>query len=141
MISVGRVALLAATVSSPAIQEGFRWRNDDGSETTATWIAAQDTAASLALATAARLRVLIDTNAPLTVTPKLYYRKVGDPTWLPVPVGAGGGDPVYIATSSNITAGGEATTAQLAPPAGKSTADFSVGRMWDDENGSDSVSI
>jgi hypothetical protein len=49
--------------------------------------------------------------------------------------------PVYVATSSNITAGGEATTAQLTAPSGKSTADFSVGRMWDNENGTDAVTI
>ena len=33
---------------------------------------------------------------------------------------AGAADPVYIAPSANITASGEATTAQLAPPTGKS---------------------
>ena len=49
--------------------------------------------------------------------------------------------PVYIAPSANITAGGQATTAQLAAPSGKTTADFSVGRMWDDENGTDLVDI
>jgi hypothetical protein len=122
-------------------QEGFRWRNDDGSETTATWLAAQDTNASLALATNARLRTVIDTTADVTITPKLYYKKSTDSTWLPVAVGSGGGDPVYVATSSNIAAGGEPTTALLTAPSGKTTADFSVGRMWDDENGSDAVAI
>lgn len=48
---------------------------------------------------------------------------------------------VYIAPSANITAGGQATTAQLTAPSGKTTADFSVGRMWDDENGTDTVDI
>jgi len=50
-------------------------------------------------------------------------------------------DPVYIAASSNITAGGQDTTAQLTAPSGKTTADFSVGRMWDDENGIDEIDI
>lgn len=49
---------------------------------------------------------------------------------------------VYIATSANIAAGGEVTTALLTAPAGKSSVtDFVVGRRWDDENGSDSIDI
>lgn len=48
---------------------------------------------------------------------------------------------VYVATSANITAGGEATTAQLTAPSGKSTSDFVTGRLWDDENGTDSIDI
>ena len=40
-------------------QEGFRFRNDDGSETTATWLAALNTNASLAVDTTYRLRMLI----------------------------------------------------------------------------------
>jgi hypothetical protein len=49
--------------------------------------------------------------------------------------------PVYVSASSNITAGGEATTAQLTAPSGKSTSDFVTGRMWDDENGTDTIDI
>lgn len=48
---------------------------------------------------------------------------------------------VYVATSANVTAGGEATTAQLSAPSGKSTSDFVTGRMWDNENGTDSIDI
>lgn len=48
---------------------------------------------------------------------------------------------VYVSTSSNITAGGEATTARLTAPAGKSTSDFVTGRRWDDENGTDTIDI
>jgi hypothetical protein len=134
----GRSGPAAPTV----VQEGFRWRNDDGSETTATWAAAQDTNASLALATNTRLRVVLDaTGDPAPTAYTLYYKKSTDSTWLPVAVGSGGGDPVYVATSSNITASGEATTAQLTAPSGKTTADFSVGRMWDDENGTDLIDL
>ncbi len=49
--------------------------------------------------------------------------------------------PIIISASANITGGGEATTALLAAPAGKTTSDFVTGRMWDDENGSDSTDI
>lgn len=48
---------------------------------------------------------------------------------------------VYIAPSANITAGGEATTARLSAPSGKTTADFVTGRRWDDENGTDTIDI
>jgi hypothetical protein len=46
-----------------------------------------------------------------------------------------------VSLSSNIAAGGEATTAQLTAPSGKTTGDFDAGRVWDDENGSDSIDI
>ena len=41
-------------------QEGFRFRNDDGSESTATWKDAQDANITLASDTAFRLRMLIN---------------------------------------------------------------------------------
>lgn len=49
--------------------------------------------------------------------------------------------PVQISVSGNIAAGGEDTTAQLTAPSGKSTSDFVTGRMWDDENGTDTIDI
>lgn len=48
---------------------------------------------------------------------------------------------VYVSTSSNVASGGEATTARLTAPSGKTTGDFTTGRRWDDENGSDSIDI
>jgi hypothetical protein len=62
---------LYATVSGPAYeleQEGFRFRNDNGSETTATWIEVQDTDATIPLDTPFRFRGLIATtdDAPST---------------------------------------------------------------------------
>lgn len=48
---------------------------------------------------------------------------------------------LYVATSANIAAGGEATTARLTAPSGKTTADFVAGRRWDDENGADSIDV
>lgn len=49
--------------------------------------------------------------------------------------------PLMMSASANITASGDATTAQLTPPAGKTTSNFTTGRMWDDENGTDSIDI
>ncbi len=59
-------------------QEGYRFRNDDGSETSATWLAAQDTDTSKAKEENVRLRVLIDTtgDAPSRQF-QLEQRKVG----------------------------------------------------------------
>lgn len=68
-------------------QEGFRWRNDDGSESAATWRAAQDTNTGVAVieGETVRLRTLINvTNDPASQSVKLQYRKVGDSEWLDV---------------------------------------------------------
>lgn len=48
---------------------------------------------------------------------------------------------LYVSPSANIAAGGEATTARLTAPSGKSGTDFVAGRRWDDENGADSIDI
>lgn len=59
-------------------QEGFRWRNDDGSEATATWKDAQDVSITLAAAATARLRVLVNaTNDPPSQGYVLEYRRAG----------------------------------------------------------------
>lgn len=47
----------------------------------------------------------------------------------------------YISASANVASGGENTTYRLSAPSGKSTADFVTGRRWDDENGSDPITI
>lgn len=48
---------------------------------------------------------------------------------------------ILLSASGNIAASGEATTAQLTAPSGKSTSDFVAGRMQDDENPADTVDI
>ncbi len=56
-------------------QEGFRFRNDDGSESAATWKAAQDTNITLGADTVARLRVLLNaTLDPASIGAQLEYR-------------------------------------------------------------------
>lgn len=49
--------------------------------------------------------------------------------------------PFILAASANIAAGGEATTARLTAPAGKTGTDFQAGRRWDDENGTDALDL
>ena len=71
--------------ASPALnleQEGFRFRADDGNETTATWLASQDTNINRATLTNTRLRMLINaTGDPDSNQYQLEYRKVGDTDW------------------------------------------------------------
>lgn len=63
-------------------QEGYRFRADDGSESTASWLAAQDSNISRDKLTPARLRVITNvTNDPPSEAVKLQYRRVGDPLW------------------------------------------------------------
>lgn len=63
-------------------QEGFRFRNDDGSETTATWIEDQDVEITAEANTNIRLRVLVDTSGD---TPDTTYQLESSPnedeTW------------------------------------------------------------
>jgi len=122
-------------------QEGFRFRNDDGSETTATWRAAQDTNVSVAEGVNVRLRLLINTTGDEdTLKYLLMYKKSTDGTYLIVPT-SGTSEAFTISASTNITASGEATTALLTAPAGKTTSDFVTGRMQDDENPADTINI
>jgi hypothetical protein len=62
----GTVAVSVAPAGPPSTeQEGSRARNDDGSETTATWKAAQDTDITLASGDAFRARLLLNTTNDL----------------------------------------------------------------------------
>jgi len=66
-------------------QEGFRWRADDGSQTTATWLAAQDVDIIRPAETNTRLRILL--NSTLDRGPagyQLEFRQVGSETWEPL---------------------------------------------------------
>jgi hypothetical protein len=49
--------------------------------------------------------------------------------------------PIVLSASANITAGGVDTTARLTAPAGKSTGDFTAGRLADDENPLDTIDL
>jgi hypothetical protein len=138
----GRSITITATVTRTdalvvnRTQEGFRWRNDNGNETTATWKAALNVNTAVNVNTNFRLRSVIEAKTvPTSITPIIHYRKQGDTTWLPVPVGVGGGSPVCVSASPNIPVSGGLTTAQIA------TGTFSTGRIWDDENGTDAVVI
>jgi hypothetical protein len=133
---------VSGTLTQPGYslaQEGFRWRNDDGDEATATWKAAQDANVSVPLMSPLRLRVLVDaTGNPDVHRYRLEYKKSTDSAFRAALVGEGD---VRLVDSANILPSGEDTTPQLAFPAGKNVGDFHIGRLWDDENGVDSINI
>jgi hypothetical protein len=64
-------------------QEGFRFRNDDGNETTANWAASQDNNATAPAEVNLRLRMLINaTGNPATAQYQLEYKKSTDSDWI-----------------------------------------------------------
>lgn len=66
-------------------QEGYRWRNDDGSESAATWLASQDANIEVAVEVPKRLRVLVNASGdPASKRFKLQYRPTGGDTWLDI---------------------------------------------------------
>jgi hypothetical protein len=69
-------AVYAGVPSGTSELEGYRFRNDNGSEAAATWKVAQDTQANIALATNARLRAIINTVSSIGAKNfDLEYRK------------------------------------------------------------------
>lgn len=79
---VGWLCALKPSSAATLEQEGFRWRDDNGSETTATWLASQDTNITRAKLTTTRLRMLINASGdPASQRYKLRYRRVGDSGW------------------------------------------------------------
>lgn len=72
-------------VPAGVTQEGYRFYNDDGDEAAATAKAAQDTSATLPLATNVQLRVLLDAEgAPGSQQYRLEYKKSTDADYVPV---------------------------------------------------------
>lgn len=70
-------------ISHYSAQSAFRFRNDDGSETTATWLAGENVNIGQDKLIPTRLRIQVDYGGnPPTKQLKLRYRKVGDPTWI-----------------------------------------------------------
>jgi len=61
-------------------QEGYRWRDDDGSESGASWLAAQDTTIEGAVGETTRLRVLLDVDGDLASSQvTLQYKRSDEP--------------------------------------------------------------
>jgi hypothetical protein len=66
-------------MSQPITQNHFRYRNDNGSETAATWIAILDAnPPSLSCDTTYRMRLAVqNSSSTMALTPTLYYSKNG----------------------------------------------------------------
>jgi hypothetical protein len=127
--------LANAGVGVNASQSAYRWRNDDGNEAAATWRRTENTADIIQINKNVRLRVQVNaTGDPTAALYRLEFRRNG---------GAWGvlASPAALSASPHIIASGENTTAQLTAPATKTTADFTAGRIQDDENPADSIDI
>jgi len=69
----------------PLQQEGFRWRDDDNNEASATWLETQDTQLERGKNTNTRLRILLNGTVNLATNKyKLQYKKTTDSEWLDV---------------------------------------------------------
>jgi hypothetical protein len=97
-------------------QEGFRWRDDDGNESGASWLASQDSNLSRAISTNTRLRVLVNaTDDPASAQYRLEYKLSTDPVYRAVEA-AGGGAIAFGAVGTVTTSGTTAPT--VAYPSG-----------------------
>lgn len=75
-----------AVITATAIDlEGYRWREDDGSEITASWFKPQDHVHSGAVSTNMRLRVIVNTTGGVPANAwQLEYRRQGTDPWFRV---------------------------------------------------------
>jgi len=74
-----QIPIFSGGIATSLELEGYRFRNDDGSETTATWRQAQDTADSIGKNANIRLRPLIDATGvpPASAAYTVQWRKQG----------------------------------------------------------------
>jgi hypothetical protein len=110
-------------VGPPVIttQEGYRFRNDDGDETAATWAASQDSNITAPTGSNRRLRVLVDTEEDLGSTAFQLEYKLSSLSLYRKVEAAGGGALAYGAIGTVTTTGTTAPT--VAYPAGISAGD------------------
>lgn len=81
----GVTAWEGGDIPGDLIQEGFRFRNDDGTETSATWKAAQDANITAPAGNNVRLRFLIDSSGDADAKQfQLEFQKSGWSDWLKI---------------------------------------------------------
>lgn len=135
------VYFFRSSIVPSTTQSGYRIRNDDGSETTATWQAAENTDVTLAQGTPIRVRFTMDTDTnDLASTQFQLEQQLQIPlgAWTAVPTSAPSSG-FMIWPSANIAPSGVATTRQMATPSGKTTGQFTAGQLVDDSNPSPAV--
>lgn len=93
----------------------YRWRNDDGTETTATWKAATDTPIEIHNLDPIRLRMGAEIDAGqmyasvLNLDAKIQYSENGGTSWVDITATS----PVFTLVSSSVVADGSSTTEQI----------------------------
>lgn len=96
------IAFLLQGPTAPTSQTAFRFRNDDGSETTATWLAAENTNITQPTMTNTRLRLQASTTGDVAATAfQIEYKKSTDSTYKRV--GTTTTAITFVATSSSAT--------------------------------------
>lgn len=124
MIMLGNILTLEA--SPTFVQEHYRWRNDDGSESSATWKATADTAITgVTRGGNIRLRFCISNTGygSGAIVPQIQYSTSRLGPWNPVSAVQDGLEAFEMTSSPNYN-NGEVTTAQLT-----GTGSFVAGRM------------
>jgi|GEM_PF-785571 len=110
----------SAQIYASLRQTQYRWRNDDGDETTATWMAAVNTPVELSdLSAVLRLRMEFDNANDLgefsELTPTLQYSTNAGVTWTTINNNTTN---AFVYISSSFVADGTATTSQVTGTAG-----------------------
>lgn len=127
----------AAMANATVTQFDWRWRNDDGNETSATWKAAKNEQANLCANENLRLRIAFEINpdpnttntANKTTDYKLSYSLSSSGPWTKIDPSVSG--QAFKLTSNSMVTNGTATTNQLASPSG-----FKAGQIITDaQNG------
>lgn len=115
--------ILGMALLAPGIAKGYyfgqgdyRWRNDDGSETGATWIAPTNTAITdVARYSNLRLRVAVKNLFSISgysIGPRLEFTASSNGLWTAVSAATNGTQPFEMSVSANYP-DGDPTTAQL----------------------------
>jgi hypothetical protein len=82
---IGQILAIYEEVSSATLtQSGFRFRHDDGSETGATWDAAENTNISAAAGTKRVRAALKASGNPAAITPRWEWQSVSEGVWRPL---------------------------------------------------------
>ena len=130
--------------SSIMSQEHYRWRNDDGTESSATFAAAEDNALTgVVLGTQKRLRTLVSNKGTLAGASEGYILQYSESTsgpWDNVELLATcGSDPICLVGSSNIIDG--SPTTNIVSGLTDEASTFVVGRTMDDSTVSSDIML
>jgi len=127
-----------ASANSQIYQEHYRWRADDGDETTAAWLSNEDTAYNgLVKGDTIRLRFTLYESYSSEAYPdhNISYATDTSGSWTLVPVDVASGEHFEMVTSNSVV-DGESTTNQLSVVAGM---DWQAGKIVEDPSNTTGV--